>query len=87
MTTLPQNDLVAIGVLASQLQKPVRTIEAACIELNIAPAMRINFVPHFDADQIERLTERLADGAAPLKAAHVIKGLNYHAAMPDLPRR
>jgi hypothetical protein len=81
MTVTSEKDLVAIGVLAARLQRSVRVIEAACLELNIAPALRINYVPHFDGEQVELLTERLADAGRELP-----RMLDARGCVPELHR-
>ena len=53
-------DYVSIGQLAAHLRCSMRDIERAATELQMVPALRLNFVPHFDAEQVERLKERLA---------------------------
>jgi len=58
-----ERDFVAIGQLASRIGKPVRDIERAATELNLHPAMRVNFVPFFDGRQVERLTKALNKGS------------------------
>jgi hypothetical protein len=59
-TVKATHDFVSIGQLAAHLQKTVRVIERAAIDLEIAPAMRLNLVPYFSAEQIERLTAHLS---------------------------
>jgi hypothetical protein len=81
MTATSEKDLVAIGMLAARLQRSVRVIEAACLELNIAPAMRINFVPHFDGKQVELLTARLANAGRELPLM-----LDARGCVPELQR-
>ena len=83
MTVDADRDLVAIGVLAARLQRSVRAIEAAAIELNIMPALRINFVPHYDGTQVERLTERMAEAAAGRELPQMI---NPNSCAPELRR-
>jgi hypothetical protein len=57
------HDFYSIGQLAAHLQKPVRAIEGAAIELAITPAMRLNGIPHFDGEQVARLSARLSEGS------------------------
>jgi len=83
MTVDADRDLVAIGVLAARLQRSVRAIEAAAIELNIMPALRINFVPHFNGGQCELLTQRMADAAAGRELPQMI---NPNSFAPELRR-
>lgn len=65
MHTVEANrDYISIGQLAAQLQRSVRSIEQAAEKLNITPAMRLNLVPHFDADQVEAIRAELNKGAA-----------------------
>ena len=59
MTTAADKDLLSIGRLAADTQKPVRRIEQAANELRIKPAMRLNGVPYFNGRQVERLTAAL----------------------------
>jgi hypothetical protein len=63
MTVAPAKDFVSIGALASHLRVTVRTIEQEAQRLNLAPACRINYVVHFDGEQVERLTEQLQKGS------------------------
>lgn len=86
--TTPQNDLVAIGVLAQQLQQSVRTIEAVCVALNLPPAMRVNYVPFFDAEQVNRIAARLAEAANgnPLPTANIPGLLGRQCVLPPLGR-
>jgi hypothetical protein len=62
-TTNATHDYVSIGQLAAHTQRSVRSIEQAASELDITPAMRLNFVPHFDGEQIERISSHLATEA------------------------
>ena len=63
MTTVSADrDLLSIGMLASHVQRSVKAIEQAATAANIAPAMRVNGVPYFNADQVERLTEAVSKG-------------------------
>jgi hypothetical protein len=78
----PQNDFTHLGVLAHQLHRSVREIEVACMALNILPARRENGVPIFDAEQVARITERLAS-ATPLPKIQDPR----HTFMPELPSR
>ena len=56
-STLPAtNELTAIGVLASQLQRSVAAIRDTAATLGMSPAWLINQVPHYDREQVERLT-------------------------------
>ena len=59
--TAADRDYVSIGALAATLQQSVRSIERAAQKLGIVPAMRLNSVPHFDANQVERLTAMFRD--------------------------
>jgi hypothetical protein len=54
-------DFTSIGQLAAHIQRPVRAIETAAIDLGIVPAIRLNHVPYFDGRQVERLTESLRE--------------------------
>ena len=88
MTVESEKDLVAIGVLAARLQKSVRTIEAAVIALNMMPAMRLNYVPHFDGEQVEQIMRRLAaDVPLPaIDAPSLPHGLSVRGGVPELRR-
>ncbi|MEX2310634.1 MAG: hypothetical protein WD738_23910 [Pirellulales bacterium] len=55
MTVAANKDFISIGALAAHLQRPVRRIELAVAVLQIEPAMRLNGIVHFDADQVERI--------------------------------
>jgi hypothetical protein len=57
--TQAKHDFTSIGTLAGTLQVSVRRIERAAGELSITPAMRLNGIPHFDGEQVERLTRHL----------------------------
>ena len=59
MTVAAEQDYISIGQLAAHVQRPVRKIEQAASELKIRPALRLNGVPYFNAQQVERLTETL----------------------------
>lgn len=59
MTVAPTKDFVSIGTLASHARVTVRAIERAADELNIPPACRINFVPHYDGEQCEVLVRHI----------------------------
>lgn len=60
MTNIPATrDLTAIGVLCQRLQRSFRDIEAAAERAGICPALRINGVWHFDADQEQKIREQL----------------------------
>lgn len=52
-------DFISIGQLAAHLQRSVRQIERAAADLDILPALRLNMVPHFDGEQVKRLTDEL----------------------------
>ncbi len=51
------HDLYAVGQLAAHMQRSVGQITRAAEALEIAPAFRINGVPHFDASQVDQLTD------------------------------
>ncbi len=55
MTVQSERDLVSIGQLAQDIQRTPNAIERACDALGIAPAMKLNHSPHFDAEQAERI--------------------------------
>ncbi len=57
MTIAAEKDFVSIGQLAANLQRSVRRIELAATALELEPAMRINGVVHFDAEQVERIAQ------------------------------
>jgi len=59
MTTTAEKDFVSVGQLAAHIQRPVRSIETAAEQLQIRPAMRLNGVPYFDGEQVEKLTQEL----------------------------
>jgi hypothetical protein len=59
MTVAPSKDFVSIGTLASHAKATVRAIERAAADLKIDPSCRINYVPHFDGDQCEKLIQHL----------------------------
>jgi hypothetical protein len=61
MTVASEKDFVSIGQLAAHAQKPVRDIEQAAEDLQLQPALRLNSVPYFSGDQVERLTKHLRD--------------------------
>jgi hypothetical protein len=61
-TVQATHDFYSIGQLAAHLQKPVRAIEHAATQLKLAPAMRLNGIPHFDGEQVQQLTEQLSKG-------------------------
>jgi hypothetical protein len=61
------HDLLAIGQLAAHLQCSVRSIERAADKLRIVPALRLNLVPYFDADQVSTLTAELAHARPAVK--------------------
>jgi hypothetical protein len=52
-------DFVSIGALAAHLQKSVRTIELAATSLQLEPALRLNGIVHFDAEQVEMLIQAI----------------------------
>lgn len=66
------HDYTAIGPLASRLQQSVRAIESASQVLGLVPSLRLNNVPHFDGNQVQRLTAYFRDGQADRKAARLI---------------
>jgi hypothetical protein len=59
MTPTADKDWISIGCLAAHLQRSVRAIEGACEKLRIAPALRLNHIAHFDAEQVEQIREHL----------------------------
>ena len=61
MTTTAEKDLLSIGRLAADTQKPVRRIEQAAAELGISPDLKLNGVPYFSGAQVERLTAKLKE--------------------------
>ena len=64
MTTVSADrDLLSIGMLASHVQRPVRSIEQAATALRMEPAMKINGVPYFDGRQVEQLTAAISKGS------------------------
>lgn len=52
-------DILAIGRAVSAIQQPPERIRAAALELNIAPAMIINRIPHFHSADIDLIAEHL----------------------------
>jgi hypothetical protein len=60
MVISAEKDFVAIGVLAGEMHHSVRSIEQAAERLGLAPAMRLNRVPHFDGAQVETLRAELS---------------------------
>jgi hypothetical protein len=50
-------DLISIGQLACRIQRSVLAIEQAADKLGIVPSLRLNGIPHFDGEQVEKLTE------------------------------
>jgi hypothetical protein len=58
-TTKAECDLLSIGTLASHLHVTVRAIEHAAEQLGIAPAWRLNLIPHFDGAQAEAIRQHL----------------------------
>ena len=60
MMTIDQDrDFISIGQLAAHLQQSVRAIERAANKLGLKPALRLNMIPHFSGDQVEKLTKEL----------------------------
>lgn len=59
MTVASEKDYQSIGQLASTLRVTVRAIERAADQLGISPALRLNLIPHFDGEQVARLTDHL----------------------------
>ena len=56
-----RRDFVSIGQLAAHLRQPVRAIERAAVKLELAPALRLNGVAHFDGIQVELIRGHLTN--------------------------
>ena len=54
-TIAAQKDLRSVGNLCGMLQRSPDVINGAAKVLGIQPALRLNGVPHYDADQVERI--------------------------------
>ena len=50
-------EFVSVGQLASDLQRSVKQIYAACDVLAIAPALRLNRVAYYGSTQVDILTD------------------------------
>jgi hypothetical protein len=59
LLTLATHDLLSIGCLAATIQQSVRSIERAAATLGIEPVLRLNNIPHFDAEQVEAIRAQL----------------------------
>ena len=58
-TTETAHDFTSIGSFCAMLQVSMRRVEKAANELGIVPAVTLDRIPYFDAEQVERLTARL----------------------------
>lgn len=67
--------IISIGQAAALIQAMPSRIAAAAAELNIAPAMRINGVAHFEEADIQRIADHLrretAGGPVAQRAANL----------------
>jgi len=63
MTVESKQDFFSIGQLAAHLQSTVRQIEAAAERAGLQPSLRLNMVPHWNADQVEAIRAELKRGA------------------------
>ena len=61
MTTDSKHDFTSIGQLAAHLQRPVRAIERAALSIGLVPSLRLNNIPHFDAEQVQKLTDHFRE--------------------------
>lgn len=59
--TQPTHDLLSIDRLCQLFRCTIRRIETAAARDEIVPAWRLNGISYFDADQVERLRELLAN--------------------------
>ncbi len=60
----PTQSIISVGQAAALLQAMPQRIKAAALEIGVSPAMVINGVTHFDERDLERIGERLREGAA-----------------------
>lgn len=61
MTTVSADrDLLSIGMLASHVQRSVKAIEQAAAAIQIEPAMKLNGIAYWDANQVEQITEAIS---------------------------
>lgn len=63
-TQQPTKSIASIGAVAAELQLTTAKIAAAADELNIQPELRINQVPYFDSQDVERINEHIRAGQA-----------------------
>jgi hypothetical protein len=78
MTTLPTNDLTAIGILASDLRVTVREIERAADQIGVAPALMLNRIAHFDGDQVAAIVQFLrSQRVSGDTIAHLANNLHF----------
>lgn len=54
-------ELNSIGYVCQLVQRTPRAIHAAAEALGIEPTVKINGVPHYDADQLELLNDFFKD--------------------------
>ncbi len=55
-------DFLAIGVVASELQTPVKRVRLIAAQLGIKPVGRINNVAHYASDDVEKIATHLFSG-------------------------
>lgn len=56
---MSQLNITSIGVLAGEIQAPVKQIAEVAKQLGIVPSARINNVPHFCAADVERIAAHI----------------------------
>lgn len=54
-------DLRSLATLAAELQVPSRTIENVLLELQLAPALRLNAIYYLDGNQVEAVANRIRE--------------------------
>ncbi len=65
---MTQFDITAIGILAGQIQTPVRQLSDVAEHLGIVPTAHINGIPHYSRQDVERIAARIraTTPAAPI---------------------
>ncbi len=54
-------EIQSVGSIAGELQTPVVRIIAAAEQLGIRPALILNHIRHYAADDVERIADRLRE--------------------------
>ena len=60
--------IISVGQAAALLQAMPSAIKQAAADLGVSPSLTINGVVHFNEGDLERIGERLRQGAARLKS-------------------